>query len=55
MKYLKDFNFDSTIYIFNGEVAIITYKKNSPYGLLIKNKEHYDTQKKIFDQLWAKA
>ncbi|MAE49214.1 hypothetical protein CMI48_00130 [Candidatus Pacearchaeota archaeon] len=52
IKYLKDFNFDSTIYIFNGEIAIITYKKGNPYGLLIRNKEYYETQKKIFDELW---
>lgn len=52
VKYLKDFDFDSTIYIFNGEVAIITYDNNSPYGLLIKNEDYYSTQKKIFDKFW---
>lgn len=55
VKYLKDFDFDSTIYIFNGEVAIITYDNNAPYGLLIKNKDYYTTQKKIFDKFWKLA
>jgi HTH-type transcriptional regulator, sugar sensing transcriptional regulator len=55
IKYLKDFDFDSTIYIFNGEVAIITYDNNSPYGLLIKNEDYYSTQKKIFDKFWKLA
>jgi HTH-type transcriptional regulator, sugar sensing transcriptional regulator len=55
VKYLKDFYFESMIYIFNNEVAIITYEKNVPYGLLIKNKEYYNTQKKIFDSMWKQA
>ncbi|MFZ5954935.1 MAG: TrmB family transcriptional regulator [Nanoarchaeota archaeon] len=52
IKYLKDFDFSNTIYIFNNEVAQITYENDKPYGIIIKNKEYFNTQKKIFNKLW---
>ena len=51
----KEFYFDSEITIFDDSISIINFNKKSPVGVLIENKELYQTQKAIFDLAWLGA
>ena len=51
----EEFYFDSEITIFDNSISIINLNKKSPVGVLIENKELYQTQKAIFDLAWLGA
>jgi len=42
---------ESSFFIFDGQVAIFN-TVGQPFGILIKSKAFYNTQKAIFNQLW---
>ncbi|KKP29557.1 MAG: Transcriptional regulator, TrmB [Parcubacteria group bacterium GW2011_GWA2_31_28] len=52
VKYVKGLSLDATTYIFGNSVAILTFKKGRPQGILIRNADYANTQKKIFDTFW---
>jgi len=49
----KNFNIKTVTYLFNDEVAIISLNQQEPVGIIIKNKEIFNTQKEMFNLLWS--
>ena len=39
-------------WLYNGKIAMISLEEKEPIGILINEKNFYDTHKMIFDLLW---
>src|SRR3989338_7100327 len=46
------FNFKTSIFIYKSKVAILSIKSEPYYGIVIENRDFYDTQKNMFELLW---
>jgi len=49
----KLFPFYSEIIIYDNKVSYVTFSENGHVGLIIENKEIYETQKSAFEMAWA--
>lgn len=55
IKFLNDFDdISSNVFIYGDKVAFMTSSEN-PSGVIIKNKEVVEQQRKIFEFMWKKA
>lgn len=49
----KNFNIKTATYLFDDKIAIISLNQQEPVGIIIKNKDIFNTQKNMFDLLWS--
>ena len=55
LRFSKDLDgIPANVFIYNGKVSFLTSTANIA-GFIVKNKDLYNQQKKIFDMLWARA
>jgi sugar-specific transcriptional regulator TrmB len=48
-------NLKTATWLYNGKIAMISLEEKEPIGVLIQEKNFYDTQKLMFDLLWKQA
>lgn len=53
ISYISNHSFDSDVILYNNKIAIISAKKaKKPIGIIIENKEIFNTFRSIFDLVW---
>lgn len=48
----KEYIFKTSIFLYTNKVAILSLQTEPYFGIIIDNKDYYDTQKNMFELLW---
>jgi len=48
----KEYAFKTNVFIYANKVAILNLHSEPYYGLIVSNKEYYETEKNLFELLW---
>jgi len=48
----KEYQFKTSVFLYSNKIAILNLAAEPYHGIIISNKEYYETEKNLFELLW---